>query len=226
MLEFFVWGGVLQRLPPTLGVYEKHVFGEPLPVPSLRLGGFTPWMIHQGMVKALTRGGSDASLLAQQLDGQLESADSLWTAAQVRLATIPSADEALFGLGNFSFVASHLFYVGGGQHAVAVMELICLIEILEELHTEVQGIIISLYLTTTLLFDVSRRWSPYLNRCVTASSSEDVGAPGTIVPFFLEPILLKIEGGSYVGPIVLATLVELVRGIHVCGGGGRISRGG
>ena len=112
MLEFFVWGGVLQRLPPTLGVYEKHVFGEPLPVPSLRLGGFTPWMIHQGMVKALTRGGSDASLLAQQLDGQLES---LWTAAQVRLATIPSADEALFGLGNFSFVASHLFYVGGGS---------------------------------------------------------------------------------------------------------------
>ena len=91
--------------------------------------------------------------------------DSLRTAARVRLAAIPSAEEAFRDLGTFAFVASHLFSAGG-QHSSAIAELLRLIERLEELHTEVQGMISSPHLATTLLFDVSRRWSLYLNWCV------------------------------------------------------------
>ena len=92
-------------------------------------------------------------------------------AARIRLAVIPSADEALRNLGTFAFVASQLFSTGG-RHSSAVAELLRLIERLEELHTEVQGMISSPHLVTTLLYDVSRRWSQYLNRCVAASASE------------------------------------------------------
>ena len=52
-----------------------------------------PWMNCQGPFEASTNGGADASLLAQQLDRRLASADSLRMAARVRLAVIPSADE-------------------------------------------------------------------------------------------------------------------------------------
>ena len=127
-------------------------------------------MTFQGMVEALTYRGSDASLLAQYLDGCLASMDSLRTAAWVLLDVIPSADEALCDLATFAFVASHLFSVGG-RHSSAVAELLRLIEILEELHTKVQGMISSPHLVTTLLFDVSRRWSLYLNRCVAVLAS-------------------------------------------------------
>ena len=96
--------------------------------------GFTPWLTQQGTVEVSTRGGADASLLAQQLDGRLDLVDSLRTAAQVRLAEIPSADEALRDLGTFAFVALHLFSAGG-RHLSAVAELLCLIERLEEQHT-------------------------------------------------------------------------------------------
>ena len=60
-----------------------------------RGGGFTPWLTRQGSVEASTRGGADASLLAQQLDGRLASAELLRMAARVCLAVITSADEAL-----------------------------------------------------------------------------------------------------------------------------------
>ena len=60
-----------------------------------------------------TCGGADASLLEQQLDGRLASADSLRMTARIRLAVIPSADEALRDLGTFAFVASHLFSAWG-----------------------------------------------------------------------------------------------------------------
>ena len=83
-----------------------------------------------------TRGGADASLLAQQIDGRLASVDSLRTAARFCLAAILSADEALRDLGTFAFVASHLFSTGG-WHLSAVAELLQLITRLEELHTEV-----------------------------------------------------------------------------------------
>ena len=84
-------------------------------------------------------------------------------AARIRLAVIPSADEALRDLGTFAFVASHLFSAGG-RHSSAVAELFRLVERPEELHTEVQGMISSPHLATTLLFDVLWQWSQYLNR--------------------------------------------------------------
>ena len=90
------------------------------------------------------------------------SADSLRTAARVRLAAITYAEEALRNLGTFAFVASHLF-CAGGRHWSAVAELLRVIERLEELHTEVQGVISSPHLATTLIFDVSRQWILYLN---------------------------------------------------------------
>ena len=40
-----------------------------------------------------------------------------------------------------------------------------------------------LHLDKTLLFDVLRRWSLYLKRCVAASASESLDAPGCHVPF-------------------------------------------
>ena len=70
-------------------------------------------MTRKGKVEALTRGGLDAFLLVQQLDGRLASVDSLHTSSRVCLTVISSADEALCNLGTFAFVAYHLFSVGG-----------------------------------------------------------------------------------------------------------------
>ena len=102
----------------------------------MRWGGFTPWLTRQGAVEASTRGGVDASLLNQQIYGRLALADSPRTDAQVCLADILSADEALCDLGTFAFVASHLFSAGG-RHTSSVAEILCLITRLEELHAEV-----------------------------------------------------------------------------------------
>ena len=103
-------------------------------------------------------------------------------AVRVRLAVIPSVDEAFHDLGTLTFVASHLFSAGG-RHSSAVADLLRLIERLEELHTEVQGMISSPHLSTTLLFDVSRQWSQYLYRCVAASASEVEGHWRPASPF-------------------------------------------
>ena len=113
---------------------------------------------------------------------------------------------------------------------MAVMELLCIIERLEDIHTKVHGMIKPLHLATKMLFDMLRRWSLYLNRCVTMSSLEDVGAPRTTVPFYVETIFLELEVGGYVGPLLTATLKELVSGIHssdgdVSGGGSGGSSG-
>ena len=54
----------------------------------------------------------------------------------------------------------------------------------------------SLHLSTTLLFDVSRQWILYLNRCVAALTSESLDAPGFQVPFLLDPIMADMEGGG------------------------------
>ena len=178
---------LMRGLPSYRRIFgEKAHFGASLPLlvfvknvnllnrslnPACTGGWFTPWLTRQGLVEASTHGGSDASLLAQQLDGCLALADSLRMAARVRLAVIPSADEALCDLGTFAFFALHLF-PAGGRHLSAVAELLLLIERLEELHTEVQGIISSPHLATTLLVDVSPRWIQYLNRCVAALASE------------------------------------------------------
>ena len=79
-------------------------------------------------------------------------------AVRVRLDLIPSEDKALRDLDMFAFVALHLFSAGL-LHLSAVAEIFCLIERLEELHTEVQGLISSPHFATTLLFDVSRQWT-------------------------------------------------------------------
>ena len=102
-------------------------------------------------------------------------------AARLRLSVIQYADEALHNLGTFDFVASHLFYAGG-RHLSVVTKLLRLIERLEELHTKVQGIISPPHLATTLFYDVLRRWSQYFNRCVAASASKVVEAPGASLP--------------------------------------------
>ena len=78
-------------------------------------GGVTPRMNHQGAVEALTCGGLEYSLLAQQLDGWLASTDYLQKYARVHLDLTPPADEVLRNLVTFSFVASHLFSAGGGN---------------------------------------------------------------------------------------------------------------
>ena len=65
---------------------------------------------------------------------------------------------------------------------------------------------------------MSRRCSLYINRCVTVSSSEDIGVPGETVPFTLDPILLDLEGGNYVGTLLPLPLAELVSEIRDGGG--------
>ena len=61
-----------------------------------------------------------------------------------------------------------------------------------------------------------------MNRCVILSSLESVGAPGAEVPLSVEPILLYMEGGWYVVPLLPGPLADLVRRRH---GGGGISSG-
>ena len=74
------------------------------------------------------------------MDERMTSEDSLQTVARIRLAVIPSTDEVLRNLGTFAFVASQLF-PGGGLHELAVGDILHLIEILEDIHTEVKGMI-------------------------------------------------------------------------------------
>ena len=115
-------------------------------------------------------------------------------ASRVCLAVIRSADKALHYLGTFAFVVLRLFFTGR-RHFSAVVELLRLVERLEEIHTEVQGVISSPELSISLLYDVSRRWIQYFNRCMAASSSEVVEAPSSRVSFSLKPILVKLYGG-------------------------------
>ena len=84
----------------------------------------------------------------------------------------------------------------------AVSELLLLIDRLEELHIEVQRMISSPHLATTLLFDVLQRWSQYLSRCVLALALEVEEAPGASVPFSFRKILVDTEGGRYIGQIL------------------------
>ena len=110
----------------------------------------------------------------QHLDVRMASANSLQTATRVHLDDITSADEALLNLDIFYFIVLHLLSVGG-IHAVSVMDLLHIIERLEDIQTEVQGMITLPNLTMVLLYDISRGWSTYLNICVTSSLFDDVG---------------------------------------------------
>ena len=60
------------------------------------------------------------------------------------------------------------------------------------------------------MYNVSRRWIQYLNRYMDASALEVVEAPGDSVPFSLKPILVDMEGGRYVVPILPRPLEELL----------------
>ena len=175
------------------------------------VGGFTPCLTRQKMVEVSTRRGSDVSLLAQHLDGRLALADSLKTYAWVRLSAIRSAYEALRDLYMFAIFSLHLLSAGG-SHSSAIADLLRLIEILEELHTEVQGIISSPHLVTTLLYDVSQQCNLYLNRCVAVLALEALEAPGATVPFTLDPILLEMEGKHYISPLPTWHLTDLLAG--------------
>ena len=117
----------------------------------------------------------------------------------------------------FSSITFHLFSVGW-RHATAVADILRLIKSLEELHTKVQGLITYPYLSTTTIYKVLRRWIMYLNRCVDEYMSEALGAPEDTATFNLEPILLDLEGGSYVGTILTGALEDIITG--QCGGGG------
>ena len=144
---------------------------------------------------------------------------------RIRLAVIMSADKTLRDLVTFDFVASHLFS-SGLRHSSAVAKLLRLIDKSDELHTKVQGMISPPHLAKTLLYDVLRRWSQYLNRCMAASVSEVVEAPGARVPLSIEPILVDLEGGLYIGPILPVSLANRVSGRRSSGGGDSKSGGG
>ena len=59
-----------------------------------------------------------------------------------------------------------------------------------------------------------------------ASSLEDLGAPRTMVPLSVEPIILELEGKMYMRPLLQTTLVELINRRHGnCGGSGGGSSG-
>ena len=181
-------------------------------------GGVTPWLTRQVSFRKSTCGGDDVSLLVQQLYGRLAFPDSLRIAARVRLAIILSADEALCNLGTFAFITSYLFSAGR-RHLSAVADLFRIIKRLGGIHPEVQGMISSPHLSTTFLYDMSRQWSHYLNKCMSASDSEVVEAPGGGVLFYLKPILVDLEEGCYIGPIIPISLVDLVAGRRSVGAG-------
>ena len=157
----------------------------------------------------------DVSLLAQKLDGRLALAESLRTSMS-RLSTIPSPEEALRDLGTFAFVASHIFSAGG-QHSSAVAELLCLIKRLKELHTKVQGIISSPHLSTTLLYNVSRRWILYLKRCVAVLASDPCKPWVPMSPFSLSPSWSIWRGGGDTlapsAPFFLQTWCTVAEGV-------------
>ena len=80
------------------------------------------------------------------------------------------------------------------------------------------------HLSTTLLYDVSKMWSMHLNICVSASSLEDVGVPGEMGTLSIYPILLDLDSGRYMEPLLPDTMSELVS--RICGDGDEDSGGG
>ena len=114
-------------------------------------------------------------------------------------------------MDTFAFVALHLFSAERG-HVAAFTDILHLIVRPEDIHTKVHGMMTSSCLATTLIYDVSRQWSLHINRCISASFSNYLGATGSVVTFLIDPILVDLEGGRYMGTILPATLADLVRG--------------
>ena len=82
-----------------------------------------------------------------------------------------------------------------------------------------QGVISSPHLATKILFNALLRWSLYLSMCVTALASESLDAPGCHITFSIKPILVDMEGGRYVGPILPAALADVLHETDGRGGG-------
>ena len=79
-----------------------------------------------------------------------------------------------------------------------------------------QGKISSPHLSTALLYNLSWRWSLYLNRCVAEFGLEDLVGN---ISFTLDPILLKMEGGHYIDPIIPGPVSDIFA-VRRSGGGG------
>ena len=62
---------------PLLVLLKNVLLWNPSVDPYFSGGEFTPWLTHQGAFEAATRGGADAFLLAQQLDGHFSLTDLL-----------------------------------------------------------------------------------------------------------------------------------------------------
>ena len=92
-----IWGEVtLQSPPPLLALVKNVSLWNPSLDTSYYRGGFTSELTCQGKVEASTYGGgADAYLLEDNIDGRLALAESLQTAARVRLYAITYIDEAL-----------------------------------------------------------------------------------------------------------------------------------
>ena len=107
---------------------------------------------------------------------------------------ISSTDEALCNLGTYYFAVLHLLSAGG-THEVEITEILRPIENMEDLHTNTQGIITPPHIDKTIMLDVYRLRSLYLNRCGAASSSKDLGLPRATATFSIDSTPLKFEGG-------------------------------
>ena len=53
---------------------------------------------------------------------------------------------------------------------------------------------------------------------MVVSDLEVEEAPGDSIPFYLEPILVDLEGGRYISPIIPASLSDLFAGSQPAGG--------
>ena len=60
------------------------------------------------------------------------------------------------------------------------------------------------------MYDMLWQYPKYPNRYVSASYSEDLVPTVEAVPFFLEEIITKLEGGKYMGLILVTALLRLV----------------
>ena len=109
------------------------------------------------------------------------------------------------------------------------MEILRLIERLVDIHHKAQGVITPPHLSTALMYDLSRRWSLYLNMCMAASYLEVLESPGSTVTFTMDTILIQLECGRYVSTIIPGAIVDLIviiqDNIRRGGNGSRVSGG-
>ena len=91
-----------------------------------------------------------------------------------------------------------------------------------------KGMITISQLNTTHPYDVAQQCILYLNRCVAVLMSKALEALGGTVPFTLDLILLKLNGGRYARPIPgeLADILVGIRTGLIRGGNSRSGSGG